>query len=132
MVRKSVRQQPVQRRVIPALWQLGVDPSRYEWTVLWDGVEICPLYGEFEREASAALYRFQGGGRVPRHRHTSWEHTLILQGSQSDEAAEYVAGTLVVNGPGSEHTVISSDGCIALVTWTGPVTPLPGLAGEGL
>lgn len=111
-------------RVIPSLWGPDTDYSEFDWQPFQEGVEIFPLYGDRQRGAAAALLRYQGGARIPRHRHSDWEHIVVLQGSQSDETAEYQKGTLVLNGPNSEHTVISSDGCVVLVVWTGPVVLL--------
>lgn len=119
--RQSPLAQRARLRVIPSLWGPGIDYSDFAWEPLEDGVEIFPLYGDKTKGAAAALLRYQGGARVPRHKHSDWEHIIVLQGSQSDEAAEYPVGTLVLNGPNSEHAVVSSDGCVVLVIWTGPV-----------
>jgi len=108
-------------RVIPSLWGPDIDYSEFAWERMEDGVEIFPLYGDKSKGAAAALLRYEGGARIPRHKHSDWEHIIVLEGSQSDEAAEYPVGTLVLNGPNSEHGVVSSDGCVVLVIWTGPV-----------
>ncbi|MGC4094085.1 MAG: cupin domain-containing protein [Polyangiaceae bacterium] len=87
-----------------------------------EGVEVSWLYGEGSPHASAALLRYAPGARVPRHRHSGYEHILVLEGSQCDDAGRYEAGTLIVNEPGSEHDVWSDHGCLVLVIWQQRVT----------
>ena len=62
-----------------------------------EGVEVSWLYGEGASGASAALLRYAPGARVPRHRHNGFEHILVLEGVQCDDAGRYEAGTLIVN-----------------------------------
>jgi anti-sigma factor ChrR (cupin superfamily) len=57
------------------------------------------------------------GRAVPHHGHPGHEQILVLSGSQSDERGHYPAGTLVVNPPGSSHTVNSAEGCLVLIVW---------------
>ncbi len=98
---------------------------------LYDGVDMLRLYGPDPRdqltrseEPSAALLRYQPGAQVPRHRHRGYEHILVLSGSQSDERGSYGRGALVVNPPGSNHTVRSEEGCLVLIIWDHPVEVL--------
>lgn len=109
------------RRVIANLWGPRLDLAGLAWEPFREGVQICPLYGDRSDGAAAALLKYERGARVPHHQHSDWEHILVLQGSQRDEAAEYDAGSLVLNAPGSEHAVASPDGCVVLAIWTGPV-----------
>lgn len=83
-----------------------------------DGVEICVLA---PGEPAVALLRYAPGARVPRHRHPGLETVLVLEGSQSDERGDYAAGSLIVNTPGSMHSVWSETGCVVLIQWTRPV-----------
>ena len=62
---------------------------------------------------------------MPLHEHEGFEHVLVLEGSQEDERGRYPAGTLVLNPPGSRHSVRSPDGCVALLVWERPIRLLP-------
>lgn len=83
-----------------------------------EGVEICELTPHYPK---LALLRYAPGASVPRHLHTGLETILVLEGSQSDEAGRYPAGTLVVNPEGSVHSVQSEEGCVVLIQWERPV-----------
>ena len=91
------------------------------WEPYKEGVEIFRLYGDGISGPTAALIRYHEGGEVPLHEHTGYEHILILAGSQRDENGVFNAGSLVINLPGSRHTVISDDGCIVLAIYEKPV-----------
>jgi anti-sigma factor ChrR (cupin superfamily) len=114
------------QRVFPHLWGPNADYAALDWKPFRDGVDIFPLYGDRSRGAAAALLRYREGARVPEHRHSDWEHILVLEGSQADQHAEYGEGTLVLNHPESTHSVGSRLGCIVLAIWTGPVRILEG------
>jgi anti-sigma factor ChrR (cupin superfamily) len=91
------------------------------WAPFREGVEIYRLQGTESGGASSALLRYAPGASVPRHEHTGIEHVLVLSGSQRDERGHYPAGTLVINEPGSSHSVNSDEGCVVLVIWQAPV-----------
>ena len=94
----------------------------FTWTPFRPGVEEHRLYGAHQPDApTASLLRYAPGARIPRHRHAAVEHILVLAGSQRDERGTYRAGALLVNFPGSEHTVASDDGCTVLAIWERPV-----------
>ncbi|WP_244901935.1 cupin domain-containing protein [Phormidium tenue] len=95
--------------------------SELAWEPFRSGIDIFRLYPAEPNEAAAALLRYQPGASVPYHRHTGFEHILVLSGSQTDDNGTYTAGTLVVNPPGTRHTVKSLDGCIVLAIWAKPV-----------
>lgn len=106
----------------------AVNVAQYgEFHPLTEGVAILPLYGRGPQgEApnggpSAAFLRYSPGASVPAHRHPGYEHILILQGSQRDERGVYRRGTCVVSPPGTQHAVVSDDGCLALAIWNEPV-----------
>jgi len=99
-----------------AVWQ-----DELPWQPFHKRVEIYRLYGNGEDGAAAALLRYQPGAKVPRHGHPGFEHVLVLSGSQTDHNGEHIAGTLVINPPDSNHTVVSDRGCIVLVIWEKPV-----------
>jgi len=93
---------------------------RLRWRPFLKGVEIHPLYAR-ESGTRAALLRFQPGGRVPLHEHQGYEHIFILSGAQVDENSRAEAGTLVINPPGSVHSVLSETGCLVLAIYEKPV-----------
>ncbi len=100
-------------------WQVKIP-----WQPFRDGVEIHYLYqsrDSKESQASAALLRYQPGATVPAHIHTGYEHVLVLDGSQSDANGTHKQGSLVINPPGSQHDIVSHDGCIVLIVWEKPV-----------
>jgi anti-sigma factor ChrR (cupin superfamily) len=84
------------------------------------GIEIHRLYTVPDGPA-AALLRYAPGGMAPLHEHTGYEHVLVLDGSQSDEHGTYKTGALLLNPPGSRHSVRSEGGCVALLIWEKPI-----------
>lgn len=95
--------------------------DRIPWKPFKTGVEIHRLYGDGESGPSAALLRFRAGGRVPLHEHTGFEHILVLAGSQVDENSRAETGDLMVNPPGTSHSILSEGGCIVLAIYERPV-----------
>jgi anti-sigma factor ChrR (cupin superfamily) len=94
----------------------------FTWSVLRPGVDEHRLYGGDDGSGPlASILRYAPGASVPYHRHEGYEHVFILAGSQRDERGTHVAGTLVVNPPGSRHDIVSDDGCVALLIWERPV-----------
>lgn len=92
-----------------------------EWEPFRPGIEIFRLHGDGLRGSASALLRYAPGARLARHSHSGYEHILVLSGSQRDERGLYPTGTLVVNAPGSEHSVSSDEGCVILAIWEAPV-----------
>jgi anti-sigma factor ChrR (cupin superfamily) len=99
----------------------GTKFDRYDWQPFRQGVEICQLYSGNDSGPAAALLRYAPGAAVPHHTHTGYENILILSGSQRDEHREYLAGTLMVSPPQSNHAISSPNGCIVLAIWQSPV-----------
>jgi anti-sigma factor ChrR (cupin superfamily) len=91
------------------------------WQPMRPGIEIARLYGVADSGPSAALLRYAKGARLPPHRHTGYEHIFVLRGSQRDEAGRYGAGSCLIHGEHSAHSVVSDDGCVVLAVWQGPV-----------
>ena len=98
---------------------------QYNWQPFRQGVEICRLYGDENQGPAAALLKYAPGAQVPLHRHTGYEHIMVLSGSQYDDHAKYGEGTLIISKPGSCHSVASADGCIVLAIWNSPVEFAP-------
>jgi anti-sigma factor ChrR (cupin superfamily) len=95
--------------------------ERTDFVELRPGVEICELYKDESSGASTALLRYAPGAKVPVHEHGGYEQILILEGSQRDERGEYGPGTLVINAPGTRHSVESPSGCLVLIHWQRPI-----------
>src|ERR1700761_1896281 len=87
------------------------------WQPFQDGLEIYRLYGDGETGPSAALIRFQKTGKVPLHAHPGYEHIFVLAGAQCDQNSCAAPGTLIINPPGSAHSVVGQPGCIVLVIY---------------
>lgn len=101
------------------LYRLADDPHT-PWELLRPGVWVHRLYTAADGR-SAALLRYEPGASLPRHRHLGYEQILVLTGSQEDDHDSYEAGTLIMNAPGSSHTIRSATGCTVLAIWERPV-----------
>jgi anti-sigma factor ChrR (cupin superfamily) len=116
----------IDRLVVANLQALVAEPERLDWKPLRPGIDMHRLYDSGQDGPAAAFLRYQPGATLARHRHTGLEHVFVLAGSQQDERGVYPAGALVMNPPGSAHSVASVDGCIVLVLWEKPVSFEPG------
>lgn len=103
------------------LFQISGWQQRLPWKPFQDGVDIYRLYGDGETGPTAALLRFKPGGRVPLHEHTGFEHIFVLAGSQVDENSRTETGALIINPPGTSHSILSENGCIVLAIYEKPV-----------
>jgi anti-sigma factor ChrR (cupin superfamily) len=99
----------------------AAEPDGLGWQPFRAGIDICRLAQDGDDGAAAALLRYQPGASVPLHVHTGHEYVLVLSGAQTDHNGTHRAGTLVVNPPGSRHTVESPEGCTVLIVWEKPV-----------
>ena len=91
------------------------------WEAFGDGVEIYRLYGDGLTGPTAALLRFEKAGEVPLHEHAGYEHIIVLAGTQWDQKGVTEAGTLIINPPGTRHSVVGEAGCIVLAIYEKPV-----------
>src|SRR4051812_9401159 len=96
------------------LFNIAQQQAEIPWKPFCEGVEIHRLYGDGVSGPTAALLRFREAGKVPLHQQLGYEHIFILSGSQRDQNGEARAGTLIINPPGSAHSVVSDIGCIVL------------------
>lgn len=64
---------------------------------------------------ATSIVRYAPGSSFARHEHAAGEEFLVLEGTFSDEHADYPAGTYVRNPPGSGHSPYSAGGCRILV-----------------
>lgn len=108
------------------LFQVSGWQHRIPWKPFLDSVEIYRLYGDGKTGPTAALLRFRPGGRVALHEHTGYEHIFVLSGSQVDENSRAETGTLIINPPGTSHSILSETGCIVLAIYEKPVKFLAG------
>ncbi|HVZ34083.1 MAG TPA: cupin domain-containing protein [Polyangiaceae bacterium] len=111
----------VRRLALAHLWGQSRDWTRFAWQPFREGVEIARLYGEAHDGPSMALLRYAAGACVPKHVHHGLEHIFVLEGSQRDEGGLHEAGSLLVHGPGTSHSVASDTGCVVLAIWERPV-----------
>jgi len=111
-----------------ALTDIDALEKTFDWKPFRPGVEIARIYNTPEGGCSAAFLKYQPGASVPLHMHGGWEHIFILKGSQVDRSGEQLAGSVVINPPGSSHTVASPNGCIVLIVWEKPVILAPATA----
>jgi anti-sigma factor ChrR (cupin superfamily) len=103
------------------LFQISGWQQKLAWKPFQKGVDIFKLYADGESGPTAALLRFHPGGRVPLHEHTGYEHIFVLAGSQVDENSRAETGMLIINPPGSSHSILSENGCIVLAIYEKPV-----------
>lgn len=64
---------------------------------------------------ATSIVRYDAGSRFARHVHGGGEEFLVLDGTFSDEHADYPAGTYVRNPPGTAHAPFSRGGCTLFV-----------------
>jgi len=95
--------------------------AQRQWDVLAEGVFVSDLYTVGEVGPRAALLRYLPGASVASHSHTGFEHILILHGTQVDGDVVYQTGDLVIHKPGTRHSIVSPNGCLALGIWEKPV-----------
>jgi len=107
------------------LFRIAEWQGELAWQPFQEGVEIFRLYGQGQAGPAAALLRFRPGGKVKWHEHTGFEHILVLSGSQVDQHGLAEAGSLIVNPPGSSHSIVSETGCIVLAIYEKPVRFVP-------
>ena len=99
----------------------SMDSVSISWEPFREGIEIVRLARSVDGGPAAALLRYRPGARLPRHRHVGWEYVLILSGSQLDDRGLHAAGEMLVQAPGSSHSIVSDEGCVVLVIWEEPV-----------
>jgi anti-sigma factor ChrR (cupin superfamily) len=107
--------------VLKNLFDLPNSLDSITWEPFRPGVMIHRLYGNQTEGPSAALLRYEPGAGIPMHQHIGYEHLIILSESQTDERGERSAGTLIINPPGSRHSVLANDGTVVLAIWEKPV-----------
>jgi anti-sigma factor ChrR (cupin superfamily) len=112
---------PYPRVELHDLFRIAERQDEIPWQPFRDGVEIHRLHGDGVSGPTTALLRFREAGHVPRHEHAGYEHILVLAGTQRDQNGVAGPGTLIVNPPGTAHSVVSEAGCIVLAIYEKPV-----------
>ena len=107
--------------VLKNLFDLPNHLDSVSWEFFREGVKIHRLYGNQKEGPSAALLLYEPGAGIPLHEHVGYEHLIILSRSQTDQRGERVAGTLIINPPGSRHSVATTEGTLVLAIWEKPV-----------
>lgn len=93
-----------------------------DWQPFHEGIDICWIYRSDEADGpGAAFLKYAPGAHVPMHEHPGFEHIMVLEGAQRDENGLHETGAVVINPPGTCHSVSSADGCIVLAIWQLPV-----------
>lgn len=109
--------------VMEDIMNLAARADTLDWQNFRDGVDLYQIYGVMGAEGpSACLLRYQPGARVPRHAHTGYEHILVLSGSQTDDGGTIRAGDILISPPGTDHAIVSDEGCIVLAIYQAPVS----------
>lgn len=103
------------------LFQISGWQQKLKWQPFAEGVDIYRLYETGPDGPTAALLRFHPGGRVPLHEHMGYEHIFMLAGEQVDEVSKAETGALIINPPGTSHSILSENGCIVLAIYEKPV-----------
>jgi anti-sigma factor ChrR (cupin superfamily) len=89
--------------VFPNLQEYARTLRESDWQSFRPGVTAHWLYREPNGGPSAVLLRYQPRARVAEHEHVGYEHMLVLEGDQYDEAGSYPAGSV--------------GGCVALLVY---------------
>jgi anti-sigma factor ChrR (cupin superfamily) len=95
--------------------------ARAGYEPLRPGVDLLILQEDAFTGSAVGVLRYAPGAEVPAHEHLGYEYLIVLEGEQSDESGTYSAGSLVINAPGTRHSVMSKTGCLLLAIWERPV-----------
>ena len=80
------------------------------------GVDRRMLERQGDEVAKAtSIVRYQPRSKFQTHHHAFGEEIFVLDGTLSDEAGDYPAGTYIMNPPGSSHAPFSESGCTLFV-----------------
>lgn len=108
--------------VIPGVFEFSKDViSKDEdprvWVPQTDCLSFRPLCFCVSQGYYVNLLRFQGGGILGKHRHSSPVHALTLKGSWGYKEHEWnaKAGTYVFEPPGETHTLLVDEDCDEMI-----------------
>lgn len=97
--------------------RLVIDTHSLDWTPSPEfGVERRLLEREGgETGRATSIVRYDPGAGFPSHVHAGGEEIFVLEGTLTDEAGTYLAGSYLRNPPGSFHAPFSDEGCLLMV-----------------
>jgi anti-sigma factor ChrR (cupin superfamily) len=95
--------------------------SDIAWADAMPGVKQKPIWHDKATRRRAVFIRFDPGTRLPRHKHVGDELIFVIEGSNTDESGEVVAGNLNHRPNGCVHTVSSKNGATVFALVTGGV-----------
>jgi anti-sigma factor ChrR (cupin superfamily) len=75
------------------------------------GVEVLPLYSEFDWPETMSLERYAPGTLSPLQSHPGGAEFFVLEGTLEDEQGRYAPGSWLRLPPGSRHARRSAKGC---------------------
>ncbi len=93
-----------------------------DWSTVSPSFKISTLLRDKDG-AQIALSRVKPGGKMPHHRHTGDELTVVLEGSFSDEEGIYKKGDFICRDSSHKHKpVVTKDAeCICLMVLDAPI-----------
>lgn len=96
--------------------------TELEWTKVSPSIKVTTLLKDKDG-AQIALSRVKPGGRMPHHRHTGDELTVVLEGSFSDESGVYTKGDFICRDKHHKHKpIVTKDAeCICLMVLDAPI-----------
>lgn len=81
-----------------------------EWQKTWDERVLTKvLYVDKESGLATTLYKMLPGARVPRHRHTSVEQCLVLQGDLRSDGVTFSAGDYICAPVNTIHEELTTE-----------------------
>jgi putative transcriptional regulator len=109
---------------LPALLSriINGDFSQLVWKRITRSLSISYL-STGDNDYEFALYRIAAGGRIPEHRHSGSEMTLVLEGGFSDSKGSYHPGDFIYRVADEKHAPVALDGedCICLAVLDAPL-----------
>lgn len=95
--------------------------SDIPWSEAIPGVRQKPVWHDKETNRRAIVARFEGGAKLPLHRHLGDELIFVIEGSNADESGEVLTGNMNYRPNGCVHTVTTKNGATVLAFVTGGV-----------
>jgi putative transcriptional regulator len=93
-----------------------------KWRTVTRNLSSANLVAGQDKHA-VSLQKIRSGGRVPEHKHTASEITVVLKGSFSDEDNVYQQGDFLLKNAGERHQPLASNNgdCLCLSVEQAPV-----------
>jgi anti-sigma factor ChrR (cupin superfamily) len=96
--------------------KIAIDTGAEPWTAgARPGLEVLPLYGEFDFPETMCLERLAPGTVLPTEVCRGGKELFVLEGRLDDEDGSYGTGTWLRLPPDSDHAPRSAEGCIYYV-----------------